>query len=92
VPSIEPFPEKLRRAHTLPSGAFDGMMALICAALANTGIGCTDVVPCVIFTKHHPAWVASGNESEGRELGAGARAKPHSEDGEERSLGNRAGR
>jgi hypothetical protein len=69
VPSIEPFPEKLRRAHTLPSGAFDGMMALICAALANTGIGCTDVVPCVIFTKHHPAWVASGNESEGREPG-----------------------
>jgi hypothetical protein len=55
APILEPFPEELRRAHTLPSGAFDGMMTLICPALTNTGIACTDVVPCVIFYETPPS-------------------------------------
>jgi hypothetical protein len=45
------------------------MMTLICPALTNTGIACTDVVPCVIYTETPRSVVASGNDSEGLELG-----------------------
>src|ERR1035438_721656 len=55
------------RMETFPSGALEGMMALICPGPTKTGIAFTVVAPCVIFTETPPSVVESGKLSPGLE-------------------------
>ena len=70
---------------TAPSGAFEGMMALICAALTNTGIALTVVLPCTIWMETPPSVVVRGNARFGLE--DGPRRAPKMLNNEPRAIG-----
>src|SRR5258708_40259434 len=54
---------------TAPSGAFEGIMALIWLGLTNTGIAATVVAPWVTWTETPPKLVDSGKARPGLEPG-----------------------
>jgi hypothetical protein len=61
------------RSVTIPSGVFDGMIALICPGPTNTGIAFTIVEPCVAVIETPPSVVERGNDRAGLEAGPSRR-------------------
>jgi hypothetical protein len=52
---------KVTTIEEVPSGALEGIMALICVEFTKTGMASTEMLPCVIFMETPLNVVPSGN-------------------------------
>src|SRR5258708_25200823 len=77
-------PLKVRRSDTAPSGALEGIKALICPGVTTKGMTSTDTLPWNAWIETPPSVVPSGNASGG--LVAGPSDFPKIEKTEPRAM------